>query len=113
MHLTNIMHNLLDNSLKYCETAPIVEIKTQNKGGNLWIEVSDNGLGVSEKDQKLVFNKFYRVPTGNVHNVKGFGLGLYYVKQMVEAHQGKISLKSTLGKGSTFKIIIPVCQPKE
>ncbi len=113
MHLTNIMHNLLDNSLKYCETAPMVEIKTQNKGGNLWIEVSDNGLGVSEKDQKLVFNKFYRVPTGNVHNVKGFGLGLYYVKQMVEAHQGKISLKSTLGKGSTFKIIIPVCQPKE
>jgi two-component system, OmpR family, phosphate regulon sensor histidine kinase PhoR len=104
LHLSNILHNLLDNSLKYCEQVPQIKISTHNEGDYLFVKIQDNGLGISEKDQKLVFTKFYRVPTGNVHNVKGFGLGLYYVKMMVEAHRGKISLSSKLGEGSTFTL---------
>lgn len=105
MHLSNILYNLLDNSLKYCNRQPMIEISTQNDGDNLLILLKDNGLGISEKDQKLVFTKFYRVPTGNIHDVKGFGLGLYYVKMMVEAHRGKISLSSRLGEGSIFTLV--------
>ncbi|MFN8353024.1 MAG: HAMP domain-containing sensor histidine kinase [Spirosomataceae bacterium] len=107
LHLSNILHNLLDNSLKYCDKSPQVLIATQNVGKQLVISVKDNGLGISEKNHKLVFQKFYRVPTGNVHNVKGFGLGLYYVKLMVEAHKGSISLESALGQGCTFIVKLP------
>jgi two-component system, OmpR family, phosphate regulon sensor histidine kinase PhoR len=107
IHLTNVIHNLIDNSLKYCEEAPVVNIWTTNEGRNLQIFIKDNGIGIADKDQKLIFSKFYRVHTGDVHNVKGFGLGLYYVKEMIEGHRGEINLKSKLGEGSTFTITLP------
>ena len=102
LHFTNIVHNLIDNGLKYCEKQPKLEIYTYNIKNELVIKVVDNGIGISEKDQKFIFNKFFRVHTGDVHNVKGFGLGLYYVKEMVEGHGGKITIKSVLNNGSEF-----------
>ncbi|MES2517023.1 MAG: HAMP domain-containing sensor histidine kinase [Bacteroidota bacterium] len=108
LHFTNIIHNLIDNAMKYCELSPVINITTENIGNELIISIKDNGIGIPERDQKQVFNKFFRVHTGDVHNVKGFGLGLYYVKEMVEGHKGKIELKSTLGEGSEFKLIVPL-----
>jgi len=108
LHFTNIIHNLIDNAMKYSERPPIIQIMTKNIGNNLIISIKDNGIGITERDQKHVFNKFFRVHTGDVHNVKGFGLGLYYVKEMVEGHKARIELKSKLGEGSEFKIIVPL-----
>ncbi|GHN00699.1 two-component sensor histidine kinase [Cytophagales bacterium WSM2-2] len=107
LHFTNVLFNLIDNALKYNQQEPRLIIKTENQGENVIIEVSDNGIGISPENQKKVFHQFYRVPTGNLHDVKGFGLGLNYVKLMVEAHKGKISVQSKLGEGSTFRIILP------
>lgn len=107
VHIGNVIHNLLDNAIKYCETTPNITIKTYDEGKNIAIEVSDNGIGISRDDQRMVFDKFYRVPTGNVHNVKGFGLGLYYVQLIVNSHKGKINLKSQLGHGTTFIVHLP------
>ncbi|MEA5140155.1 sensor histidine kinase [Arcicella rigui] len=107
LHFTNIIHNLIDNGLKYCKRSPMIEISTKNVGRNLVICIKDNGIGISERDQKQVFNKFFRVHTGNVHDVKGFGLGLYYVKEMVEGHKGSIELKSKIEQGCEFRLIIP------
>ncbi len=107
LHLTNVFFNLLDNAMKYCAHEPHIIIATHNKSATLEIQVSDNGIGISAENQKKVFNKFYRVPTGNVHDVKGFGIGLNYVKLVVEAHKGKISLTSETGKGSTFTLVFP------
>tara|TARA_B100000508_G_C11461858_1_gene279629 strand:+ start:391 stop:1665 length:1275 start_codon:yes stop_codon:yes gene_type:complete len=106
-HFSNIITNLIDNAIKYCEHLPHIMISTKNKNGNIIVEIQDNGIGLSPEVSKLIFDRFYRVPTGNVHNVKGFGLGLHYVKIMVEEHGGEISVKSKLKEGSTFCLKLP------
>lgn len=107
LHVTNVFFNLLDNAIKYCTRDPHIVIQTRNKTNFLEIAISDNGIGISAENQKKVFHKFFRVPTGNVHDVKGFGIGLNYVKLVAETHKGKISLTSEPGKGSTFILLIP------
>ena len=107
LHLSNIIHNLLDNAIKYCNGAPQVEVKTESKGKNLSLSVSDKGIGIPQEFQHKVFEKFYRVPTGNVHNVKGFGLGLFYIKSICQAHGWKVELESETGSGTTICILIP------
>jgi two-component system, OmpR family, phosphate regulon sensor histidine kinase PhoR len=106
-HLTNVIYNLFDNAIKYCKECPSITISTTQDKKGITLEVQDNGIGVNEEHHKKIFHKFFRVPTGNVHDVKGFGLGLNYVKQIVEAHRGKISLESVVGNGSTFKVFMP------
>jgi two-component system, OmpR family, phosphate regulon sensor histidine kinase PhoR len=106
-HLAGVFNNLLDNAIKYCKDVPQIIIRTSNHSNGCLVEVIDNGIGIGREHQKRVFQKFYRVPTGNVHDVKGFGLGLSYVKKIVEAHGGEISLRSELGKGCAFNVRIP------
>ncbi len=108
LHLTNVFHNLLDNAIKYSHESPRIEITTAVHGDHLQVHVRDNGIGISAENQKRVFQKFFRVPTGNVHDVKGFGLGLSYVKTIIEAHKGNIRLDSELGKGCLFTITLPL-----
>lgn len=108
LHLTNVLYNLIDNAIKYCSGAPDIAITTTNVNGSLCISVRDNGLGIARENHRKVFQKFYRVPTGNVHDVKGFGLGLHYVMSVVKAHKGSIKLESELGKGSVFFIMLPL-----
>ena len=107
VHITNVIYNLLDNAIKYCDGRAMIHIQTRNDKNGLIIDISDNGIGIKKENLKLIFDKFYRVPTGNVHDVKGFGLGLFYVKLIIEAHHGKIDVKSTLGRGTTFTIWLP------
>lgn len=107
VHITNIVFNLLDNANKYTPWAPLIHITTKTMGEGILITIKDNGIGISKSNQKKVFDKLYRVPTGNIHNVKGFGLGLSYVKTIVEKHKGKITLESELKKGSSFSIYLP------
>ncbi|RMD69906.1 MAG: sensor histidine kinase, partial [Bacteroidetes bacterium] len=109
-HLTNVIYNLLDNANKYSPEKPEIVVRTRNANGHLEVMVQDHGIGMSKEARKHIFDKFYRVPTGNVHDVKGFGLGLSYVKAMVEAHHGTISVKSEPGKGSTFTLRFPLRQ---
>ncbi len=104
LHLTNILHNLLDNAIKYCKDRPVVQLSTLNQGNKIQLEISDQGIGIAKEHQQKVFNKFYRVSTGDVHNVKGFGLGLYYIKSICEAHDWKILLDSEPGQGTTISI---------
>ncbi|MDN4164514.1 HAMP domain-containing sensor histidine kinase [Cytophagales bacterium LB-30] len=107
VHLTNIIFNLLDNANKYSPQVPEITISTFNSSLGLHIRVEDKGMGMSREAIQKIFEKFYRVPTGNLHNVKGFGLGLAYVKTMIEAHQGSIQVQSEVNKGSSFELFIP------
>ena len=108
VHLANIIHNLLDNAVKYTKQEPTIIITTNNTEHHIKISIKDNGIGLKSDHLKKVFDKYYRVPTGNVHNVKGVGLGLSYVKLITEAHNGKVNVLSELGQGSTFEIILPI-----
>jgi two-component system phosphate regulon sensor histidine kinase PhoR len=108
VHVSNVIFNLLDNAIKYCEQTPAISIQTRNEKNGFVVEISDNGIGIKREDIKMIFDKFYRVPTGNLHNVKGFGLGLYYVKIIIEQHGGNIQVKSAIGKGTTFTIWLPI-----
>jgi signal transduction histidine kinase len=112
-HLTNVVFNLLDNATKYSPERPHIHITTRNTAQHFILCVEDNGIGMSKEAQKHIFEKFYRVPTGNVHDVKGFGLGLSYVKSIVEAHGGSVSVQSELGKGTCFEVLLPLVQPSE
>lgn len=107
VHLTNVINNLIDNAIKYCEQQPNIELFTKSDLNGIYIDVKDNGIGISPENQQKVFDKLYRVPTGNVHNVKGFGLGLRYVKIITEKHGGTVTLKSKLNQGSTFSVFLP------
>lgn len=107
-HLTGIIHNLLDNANKYSPDKPEIIIRTRDVPMGIEITVQDHGIGISKEARKHIFDKFYRVHTGNVHDVKGFGLGLSYVKAIVVAHKGIIDLKSEPGKGSSFVITLPL-----
>lgn len=102
VHIANVINNLLDNAIKYTEKAPDINIETFNKGEDLFIRISDNGMGMTKEVQKHIFDKFYRKPMGNIHNIKGFGLGLSYVKAVVDAHQGEITVSSEPDNGSSF-----------
>ena len=108
LHLTNLIYNLIDNGIKYSTDAPHIVVSTATDGHHLLLRVQDHGIGISKSDQKHVFEKFYRVSTGNVHNVKGFGIGLNYVAQVVRLHHGHISLESEPGHGSTFTVSLPM-----
>ena len=109
VHFVNMISNLFDNALKYSkeEVDPLIKVSTQNEKGKIVLTVEDNGIGMSKETIERIFDKFFRAHTGNVHNVKGFGLGLNYTRKMVEAHDGSISVESEPGKGSKFTIRIP------
>ena len=110
VHFTNLVNNLLDNAVKYAKENLFIRLSTQNTGNNIRIKIEDNGIGMNKETLGRIFEKFYRAHTGNVHNVKGFGLGLSYVKTMVLAHDGVIKAESILGKGSTFIVTIPLAK---
>ncbi|XMO86672.1 HAMP domain-containing sensor histidine kinase [Algibacter sp. AS12] len=107
-HFTNVIVNILDNAIKYSPEAPKIEVYTENAGTNILLKIKDYGSGMSKAAAKRVFEKFYREHTGNIHNVKGHGLGLAYVKRIVEDHQGHVSVESEKDKGSTFIIKLPL-----
>jgi two-component system phosphate regulon sensor histidine kinase PhoR len=107
VHITNVIFNLLDNAVKYCNDFPVVEVSSTSSTKGVYIQVKDYGIGIKKENLKFVFDQFYRVPTGNLHNVKGFGLGLYYVKMIVEAHGGSINVKSIFGKETAFNLFFP------
>lgn len=110
VHLTNVLVNLLDNAVKYTEQEPDIKIRTENYKKGIVVVVEDNGIGISKEDQKRIFEQFYRVSTGNIHNVKGFGLGLSYVKKIIDVHNGTVRVDSELNKGTRFEISIPFNQ---
>ena len=107
VHITNVLHNLTDNAIKYSNENPNVIIATSHTAKDIIIEFKDSGIGIKKEHLKSIFEKFYRVPTGNVHDVKGFGLGLYYVKLIIDSHKGDISVQSTYGQGTIFTIRLP------
>lgn len=113
VHISNVFYNLLDNAIKYTAGAPEISVDVTRLVGGVLIKIKDNGIGIAKEHQNKVFEKLYRVPTGDRHDVKGFGLGLSYVKSIVESHDGEISLDSALGKGSTFVIFLPTIKPDD
>jgi two-component system phosphate regulon sensor histidine kinase PhoR len=114
MHITNVVFNLMDNAVKYKreDEALRLTIRTWNEQGKLCLSVEDNGIGIKKEDLKKVFDRFYRVHTGNLHNVKGFGLGLAYVKKVIQDHRGTIRAESELGVGTKFIIVLPLLNSK-
>lgn len=108
MHITDVFVNLISNSIKYSVEKPLIRIETKNVEQKIEITVSDNGIGIPSREHMRIFEKYYRISTGDMHNTKGFGIGLYYVKTVIKAHEGKITVKSENHKGSTFIITLPV-----
>ena len=108
IHFANLISNLIDNAIKYSKENLILKVITHSTNNNLVIVIEDNGIGMSKESAKRIFEKFYRAHTGNVHNVKGFGLGMSYVKTVIDAHKAKIKVDSTLGKGTSFTIEMPI-----
>ncbi len=108
VHITNVIFNLLDNAMKYSNGSPKIEITTKNKKDKVVVSVEDNGVGIPKEHLSQIFERFYRVPTGNIHNVKGFGLGLSYVKKIMQVHNAEIKVDSTLNKGTKFSLIFPL-----
>lgn len=106
VHLGNVINNLLDNAIKYRKGIPKIVIRTESDGRNIRLHIKDNGIGIPKEHQKKIFQKFYRVPTGDIHNVKGFGLGLFYIKNICDRHNWNIKLKSQAGKGTSITIEI-------
>jgi two-component system phosphate regulon sensor histidine kinase PhoR len=107
VHLTNLVYNLLDNANKYSPRKPVITIRTENTSNGILLTIEDHGIGISKGEQKKIFDKLYRVPTGNIQDVRGFGLGLSYVKAIVEEHHGRISIDSEINKGTKFKVFLP------
>jgi two-component system phosphate regulon sensor histidine kinase PhoR len=107
IHLTSVLYNLLDNANKYSRSSPDISIHTQNEKDMIIISVRDHGIGMNTETQRQIFDKFFRGQNGNIHDVKGFGLGLPYVKTIIAKHGGKIRVKSEIGKGSCIEIILP------
>ena len=106
-HIVHIVSNLIDNANKYCTEKPLIEIYTFNVPGGLQLDVKDNGIGIAKSNQKKIFEKLYRVPTGNIHDVKGFGLGLSYVASIMEQHGGRAWVDSEHRQGSVFHLFFP------
>jgi two-component system, OmpR family, phosphate regulon sensor histidine kinase PhoR len=109
-HFANLINNLLDNAMKYAKDQPDITITTSNYAKYFVVKIEDKGIGMSRETVKRIFEKFYRAPTGNVHNVKGFGLGMSYVKTIIDAHRGRVKVDSVLGKGSTFTVEVPLAK---
>jgi signal transduction histidine kinase len=107
LHLTGVIYNLLDNAMKYRSGTPEIEVNLNQSNGSIILEVGDNGKGISPAYKNKIFDKFFRVPTGDQHNTKGHGLGLSYVAEVVEQHQGTITVDSEIGSGSKFKLTFP------
>lgn len=107
LHLKNAISNLIDNALKYAEDNPVIDIHLKESNKQIRVDVTDNGIGIDKVHQKMLFRRFYRVPTGNIHDVKGFGLGLNYVRIIARAHGGEVICNSKPGKGSTFSLVFP------
>jgi two-component system phosphate regulon sensor histidine kinase PhoR len=107
-HMLNVFTNILDNAIKYTEGEPKIDIYTENVGNSIIIKFVDQGIGMNKAIQKRVFDKFYREQTGNIHNVKGHGLGLSYVKSIIDKHNGSVFVESEKGKGSTFIVKLPL-----
>jgi len=112
VHFKNLVSNLIDNAVKYSKEKLVLRISSSNVGRNLMLRFEDNGIGMSKETVRRIFEKFYRAHTGNLHNVKGFGLGLSYVKTIIDAHGGRIRVDSTLGKGSCFTLEVPSVKEK-
>jgi two-component system phosphate regulon sensor histidine kinase PhoR len=112
VHFRNLISNLVDNAVKYSKENLLIKIATYNTNKAIGIRIEDNGIGMSKETVRRIFEKFFRAHTGNIHNVKGFGLGLSYVKTVVDAHDGKIKVDSVLGKGSAFTLEIPLAKEK-
>jgi two-component system phosphate regulon sensor histidine kinase PhoR len=108
IHFKNLLSNLIDNAIKYSKENLHLKFTTYNNNKNVFIKIEDNGIGMDKESVKRIFEKFYRAHTGNVHNVKGFGLGMSYVKTVIDAHKGRIRVESTLGKGSCFTVELPL-----
>lgn len=112
MHITSVLYNLIDNALKYSKDQPVINVTLQCDARHCFIKVKDNGIGIEEEFRGKIFEKFFRVPTNNRHNIKGYGLGLSYIAHIVKQHQGTISLESTPGEGSEFIVKLPVANEK-